>query len=363
MVEPLSPLEPIPVVMVGCGNIARTYAAQIAAYPEVRIAGFQDADPARAEALAAEFGGRAFGSLDEALADDAIALAINLTPAVAHESITRACLEAGKHVHTEKPMALTPAAARELYALASARGLRLSCAPVTFLGEAQQTVAGLLREERCGTVRLIYAEINHGRIESWHPAPAPFYDVGVLWDVGIYPITLLCALFGPVRSVAARQRLLLPEREDRAGARFRFERPEFITALLDFESGPCARLTCNFYATHSRQGSSVEFHGDRGSIFLGSSFAFDAPVEFAAAGSPPEPVPHLSPAFAGVEFARGVRVLARCIADGVPHPTSAEMAAHSVEVLAAIDLSAAGDGSEFPISSRFAAPSPGALDP
>src|SRR6478736_5174689 len=103
---------------------------------------------------------------------------------------TPRALEAGRHVYSEKPLALHPIEARTLVELARSRGLRLGCSPSTFLGEAQQTATALVRSGRLGTVRAIYAEVDWGRIETWHPAPAPFYDVGALFDVGVYPLTL-----------------------------------------------------------------------------------------------------------------------------------------------------------------------------
>src|SRR6185295_17646095 len=136
-------------------------------------------------------------------------IVINLTVHHAHYQVTKRALEAGKHVYSEKPLALTSSEARELVTLAASRGLRLGCSPSTFLGEAQQTAATVIRSGRLGPVRAVYAEVNWGRIETWHPAPAPFYDVGVLVDVGVYPLTLLTAFLGPARRVQASGGLLL----------------------------------------------------------------------------------------------------------------------------------------------------------
>src|SRR5690606_761425 len=111
----------------------------------------------------------------------------------AHARVTEQCLLAGKHVYSEKPLALDYAAARRLVALAERRGLRLGCAPATFLGEAHQTAWKLVRRGRIGPIRVIYAEANHGRIEWYHPAPEPFFAIGPMWDVGVYPITAITA--------------------------------------------------------------------------------------------------------------------------------------------------------------------------
>ncbi|TVR50281.1 MAG: gfo/Idh/MocA family oxidoreductase [Puniceicoccaceae bacterium] len=349
---------PLATVIVGCGNIAKTYAASIKGYPEVELLGFSDLDASRASAFAKEFGGRAYASLEEVLADSAVELVVNLTIHHAHEEVIEQCLRAGKHVHTEKPLALSYAAARRLVALAEEQGCRFSSAPITWMGEAQQAAAAVLMSGELGQVRQVYAEINHGRIESWHPNPVPFYDVGVLWDVGIYPLTLLTALLGPVRGVTAMSRVVMPERTAKDGSPFTLARPDFYVALLDFGGGAGARLSCNFYNNLSRQGSAVEFHGDAGSLILGSSFKFNATVDKIVPGKSPERVPLPETAYDGVEYARGVQDLAQAIAAGRPHRATAAHAAHVIEVLEAIDRSAetAGEGlrieSDFPLPDR-----------
>jgi predicted dehydrogenase len=180
-------MKPLGIGIVGTGNIAGGYARDALTHPEIRLVAATDLDPERAAAFAAANGCRVHGSLDELLADDDVDIVLNLTVHHAHYEITKAALTAGRHVFSEKPLALRSTEAHDLVDLARARGVRLGCSPSTFLGEAQQTAAGLIRGGRLGTVRAIYAEVNWGRIETWHPAPAPFYDLGVLVDVGVYP--------------------------------------------------------------------------------------------------------------------------------------------------------------------------------
>lgn len=225
----------IRVAIIGCGNVSNRYAERIKTYESCELLGFSDLDPARAQAFAAQFGGRAYASLEELLADPAVELVVNLTIHHAHYAVSRQCLLAGKHVHTEKPITLRYAEAKELVELAEARGLRLSSAPITYMGEAQQTAWKLLRSGRAGRVRLAYAEINHGRIEAWHPNPEPFYAVGVLWDVGVYPLTLLTTMFGPVRRVTAAGKVVYPDRVTKEGRAFSITTPDFVTAMLEFE--------------------------------------------------------------------------------------------------------------------------------
>ncbi|MBC8010988.1 MAG: Gfo/Idh/MocA family oxidoreductase [Burkholderiales bacterium] len=345
-------------VIVGCGNIAKSYAKDLKTYPEITLAGFSDLDPTRAATFAAEFGARAYASLDEVLADPSVQLIVNLTIHHAHEEVITKCLAAGKHVHTEKPLALSSAAARRLAADADARGLRLSSAPITWMGNPQQSAAAILRSGELGRVRQIYAEINHGRIEAWHPNPAPFYDVGIVWDVCIYPLTLLTAFLGPVRSVQAFQRLLSAERTTQDGKPFTITKPEFVVAVLDFADGTVARLSGNFYNNASKQGASIEFHGDTGSLVLGSSFMFNASVERCDYGKPLAAVPPAKPVFDGIEFGLGVRELAQAIAENRPHRASAAQAAHVIEIMESIDRSAAANGAPQSVVSDFPIPAP-----
>ncbi len=345
------------VAIVGCGNIADAYVEQIQTYDHVELVGFADLLAERAEAFAQEYGGTAYTGLDALLADPAVDVVVNLTIHHAHVEVITQCLEAGKHVYTEKPIAMRYADAARLMALADARGLRLSSAPITYMGEAQQTAWKMLRNGTLGPVRLAYAELNHGRIETWHPNPVPFYEVGIVWDVGIYPITLLTALLGPARRVTAFGQVVYPDRKTLSDEPFRVTAPDVVTAAIEFASGTLARLSCNFYTTTSHQGASVEFHGDAGSLYLGSCFDFHAPVAYAPYGDAFQPIPLLREPFEGVEFGRGLGAFAEALREDRPHRASAAHAAHVVEIIEAIHRSI-DEGRAVEINSTFTPPAP-----
>ncbi len=349
--------SPLRTVIVGCGNVAKRYAEQLKGYPEIELLGFSDMQPERADQFAEEFGGRAFPTLDAVLADPTVQLVVNLTIHHAHAEVIGRCLEAGKHVHTEKPLALDDGDARRLVALAESKGLRFSSAPITYLGEAHQTAMKVIREGKLGPIRLVYAEVNHGRIESWHPNPEPFYAVGPLWDVGIYPVTAITAALGRAASVRAWSRTLYPNRITKEGRAFTISAPDSYIAEIELATGTLCRLTANFYAK-SRQGGHLEYIGDDGSVFVGNFQSFQAPVEFSPFGGKYEPVPHLREPFQGIEFGRGVQDLAQALAENRPHRASAAHAAHVIEILCAIDRSGKEEGAAIPISSDFPAPEP-----
>jgi predicted dehydrogenase len=350
-------MGPLGIGIVGTGNIAGGYARDAATHPEIVLVAATDADPERAAAFGATFGCRIHASLEELLADDAVDIIVNLTIHQAHYEVTKRALEAGRHVYSEKPLAMRAGDARELVGLAMARGVRLGCSPATFLGEAQQTAAAMIRGGRLGTVRAVYAEVNWGRIESWHPAPAPFFEVGALVDVGVYPLTLVTTMLGRARSVRAWGWDLLPARTTVEGTAFRIGRPDLIVAGLELDGGAVVRLTASFYVGRpAKQTGSLEFHGDAGSLALGSFQEFDATVETAAYGEAFEPVAHVRPPFRGIAWARGVAEMAAAIGEGRPHRASAEQAAHVVEILEGAATSMADDGRIVAIDSTFDPP-------
>jgi predicted dehydrogenase len=342
--------------IVGCGNIAPRYAGRIAAVDGLELVGATDIDPAAAAALVAAHGGRAYASLDELLAEDAVELVVNLTAPQAHADVSRKALRAGKHVHSEKPLALSYQDARELVELAARNGLRLSSAPATLLGEAQQSAWKLVRDGAIGRVRVVYAEANWDRIERWHPDPTALYAVGPLVDVGVYPLALMTAMFGPVRRVQAYATIVEPDRVHRDGRPFRLEAPDFVVALLELEGGVVARLTATFYVPASKQ-RGIELHGDEGSLYLPTWGEFDSRIELQERGGEYRTVEPLREPYPGIDWSRPLVDLAGAIAEGRPHRASGEQAAHLVEVLEAVQTSLR-EGGTVDVRSGFTPPEP-----
>lgn len=341
---------------VGCGNIAARYAQTIVAEPRLELAGATDIVPGRAAALVTDFGGVEYQSLEALLADDAIETVVNLTAPQAHADVTAQSLEAGKHVHTEKPLALRYEEASRLADLAARRGVRLSCAPATLLGEAQQTAWKLVREGALGTVRVVYAEANWGRIESWHPSPQTLYQAGPLVDVGIYPLTILTGLFGPARRVLAYGTILEPGRVTRDGVPFRLSDPDFTVAVLELESGLVARLTATFWVGAGKQ-RGLEFHGDTASLYLASWAEFDSRLELSVDGEEYSDVPLVREPYRGIDWSRALTDLVEALDESRPHRAGAEHAAHVVETLSAIDESRR-QGGPVDVNSGFDPPAP-----
>jgi len=349
--------HPLRVAIAGCGNIAGPYAKTMQAYPQIELAGATDVFSERARALTAEYGGRAYATLDEMLADPSIDLVVNLTIHHAHPAVITQCLEAGKHVHSEKPLAMSYGEAQQLVNLAAARGLRLSCSPITYMGEAQQTAWKTIRSGQLGKVRVVYCEVNWGRIESWHPNPGPFYEVGALFDVGVYPLTLVTTFLAPARRVVAYGKVLHPDRVTQDGAPFHIETPDWVVAAVELADGAVVRLTTNFYVGGHGKQKGLEFHGDLGSLYLSSFQDFHAAVEFSPFGESYAPVPYVRAPFQGVDWGRSVAEIADAITEHRAQRSSGAQAAHVVEICGAISTSLQ-TGRPVEVASNFTPPWP-----
>ena len=234
--------------------------------------------------------------------------------------------------------------------------MRLSSAPSTLLGEAQQTLWKRVREGAVGTARAVYAEANWDRIESWHPDPRSLYAVGPLVDVGVYPLTILTAMFGPVRLVRAYATTLEPERALLDGTAFTPAAPDFIVAVLEHASGVVTRLTASFYVGRGKQ-SGIEVHGDEGSLHLRGWMEADSPVELQRRGGEYAEIPPLREPFKGTRLGPCARRPGAGNRRGAAAPAGGEHAAHVVEILNAVE-SSAGDGGAIAVTSGFATPEP-----
>jgi predicted dehydrogenase len=173
--------------IVGSGFISGAYLRAVQDFPSVRITTCSDVNFSAAEAKAREFGIKA-QSVDELLADPAIDLVLNLTVPQSHGQISLQAVQAGKHVYSEKPLALSIKEAHELLAAAQACGKRVGVAPDTFLGGGQQTARKIVDSGDIGAPIGGTAFILGPGHEHWHPNPDFFYQAGggPVLDMGPY---------------------------------------------------------------------------------------------------------------------------------------------------------------------------------
>jgi predicted dehydrogenase len=336
-------MEHVAVGIIGCGNISSIYMQAGRPFPILKIVACADLEPERARAQAEKYGIPRPCSVAELLADPAVAVVVNLTVPLAHAEVALAALEAGKHVYNEKPLAVSRDDARRMLERAAARGLRVGCAPDTFLGGGLQTCRALIDQGAIGRPVAAMAAMLSSGPERWHPNPDFFYreGAGPLFDMGPYYLTALAALLGPARTVSGSARVTHPQRVIGSGPRqgepIPVATPSHVTALLEYDEA-VATLTTTFDVAEG-YGPRLEIFGTEGSLRLPDPNTFGGPVQLKRRDAEWEEVPI---AHGYTENSRGIGVadMAYAIAEGRPHRASAELAFHVLDTMHSIYESA-----------------------
>ncbi len=353
--------EQVKVGVIGVGKIFPAYVEGCRAFSFLDLAALADIDTARAGQQAAEHGVPRALSVDALLADPDIQIVVNLTVPKVHAAVTLAAIAAGKHVYTEKPLAITRADGLQILQTAAEQGVRVGCAPDTFLGGGQQTCRKLIDDGWIGEpVAAVAFMASHGP-ESWHPNPDFFYQTGggPLLDMAPYYLTSLINLLGPVKRVAGSARISFPERiatsREHYGRRLPVEVSTHVTALLDFAAGPVATLITSFDIWHANL-PRIEIYGSQGSLSVPDPNIFGGAVQVRRAGAAGwSDVPLLFDA--GVGRGIGVADLAYAITTGRPQRASGELALHVLDIMAAVEESSA-EGRHVLLESAYTRPDP-----
>ena len=271
-------------------------------------------------------------------------------------------IAAGKHVHSEKPLGVSVAEARELVEAAAAKGLRVGCAPDTFLGGAHQTA------RRCVDEGLIGRPIGGAAFfmcpghERWHPNPGFYYlgGGGPMLDMGPYYVTDLVNLLGPVASVSAVATRTRAERvvtsKPLAGTRIPVEVATHVTGMLLFAGGAAVSMTMSFDVARHKH-VPIELYGEQGSLIVPDPNYFGGKVEFATAAEDWREIPTEAPYADGNYRIIGLADMAQAIRSGRPHRASGELAFHVLEVMEAFQISS-DEGRAVTIASRPERPAP-----
>jgi predicted dehydrogenase len=349
-------MNPFRFAILGSGEIASFYMSHFHARADkrgVEFAGVCDLIEERGQAFTKKFGGKFYPSLDQMLTDKSIDAVVNLTMPPTHAPLSRKCLQAGKHVHVEKPLALNLADGIEVVKLAQQMKLTLSCSPFILLGQTQQQVKRLIKDGSIGKPLVVTADQYHGRIESWNTNAERFYrdSGGPILDVGPYPLSLMVDWLGPVESVRSMCATLLPKRQYPDGRTFDINVFDHATAMLRFKCGTLGRIDIS-NANIKSDLHGIEVHGSSGSI--GISAVMDGHGELrmsrkdAANWETREGDPSPKPA-SGVDWATGIFELAASVRENRAPANSGAMALHVLQVLLAIQQ-AAVEGREIVIA-------------
>ncbi|GAA0505181.1 MAG: Gfo/Idh/MocA family protein [Pigmentiphaga sp.] len=344
------------IAIVGCGFVADFYMATLRDHPQLRVIAAHDIVAEHAERFHRHWGIPVFVDAAEMLAAHDFQMVLNLTNPDSHYAVSKRFLNAGKHVYSEKPMAMQFEQARELVELARSLNLHFTSAPCNHLGEAPQAMARALAQGCIGTPRLTYAEMDDNFIalapyRNWRSASGaywPYRDefaVGCTLEHAGYNLAWLLLFFGPVRRIVAYQSLRFPGKPIDG----EHEAPDFSLAALEFHSGMVARLTCSIVAPHDH---GFRIIGDEGVLHAADCWFYRtsayyrrylrirnrfmlSPIRHRLPLTPTGPATKRRGS-AAMDFARGPREMSLAIEQGRPSRVPADFALHFNEIALAI---------------------------
>lgn len=353
----------IKTAIVGCGSISDIYMTNFTngTFQIIDLAACSDLMVDRMNASAEKYGIRAM-TLDEICADPSIELVVNLTTPAAHYPIIKQCLQAGKHVFSEKMIAVELEQGEELVALANEKGVRLGVAPDTFLGASVQTARYIVDAGLIGKPLSCRASISRNyAIYGEFLTHLCRKGGGIGFDMGGYYLTALSSILGPAKSVAAFTSIHEPQRTNtRIGApgfgqTYTIEEPNVITAAIQYENGVLGTLHMNSDCLLDET-YGLEIYGTDGILYMGNPNEFGSPVYLQKTMGEKAPFP-FTHGFAANSRGVGAAEMAWSIAADRPHRAGKEMAFHVFELMHGVMRSAAS-GEVYRMQSRFDIPAP-----
>jgi predicted dehydrogenase len=348
---------PVGVGIIGAGTISKTYLENLTSFPDVEVLAIGDIVTEAAKAKAEEFGVPASGGPEVVLEHDGVELVINLTIPAVHAEVALGAIQAGKHVFNEKPLSLDRVSAKALLDAADAAGLRVGCAPDTFLGSGLQEARKIIDRGDIGEPLSALTLMQSPGPESWHPNPAFLFQVGAgpLFDIGPYYFTALVQLFGAVERVGAvgsksREQRVIGS-GPKAGETFDVTVPTHVSAAARFAGGQSSQTILSFDSAVRRV--LFEVNGTEGTLAVPDPNNFDGEVKII--GRADKDWKTVATTSALSTRGTGALDMARAIREGRPHRATGAQAYHVLDVMESVS-EAATSGSYVDVQSRVERP-------
>ncbi len=286
--------------VIGCGAISGAYFGAGRNHPNLRFTACADMNPEAAKKRAAEFGVPRVLSVEELLRCDEVDCVLNLTVPKAHTEVALRAIGAGKHTYAEKPLGIDREEGRRVIDAARSKGVRVGCAPDTFLGAGHQTARKLIDDGAIGRPLAATAFMLCRGHESWHPNPEFYYEVGggPMFDMGPYYLTALINMLGPIRRVTGIASIAMPERTithgdgkggpgPKHGKKIKVETPDHVAGTIEFHCGVVATVVMSFAVMNANYSGAtpIAIYGSEGSLLVPDPNGFDGEVKLAKPGS------------------------------------------------------------------------------
>lgn len=340
-------MQKVKVGVIGCGQISGIYLKNCSqTFKNLEVAACADLVPELARKRVEEYPiGRAC-TVEELLADPEIEIVVDLTVPWAHPEVNRTILQAGKHVYTEKPFALTAADADQVLDLARAQGLRVGCAPDTFLGGGLQTCRKVIDEGAIGIPYAASGLILMGTAyDGMRPNFQSYLQLGwdPLFDMAPYYLTAMVNLLGPVRKVTGftnqvhRTITITNPQSPHYGESVPVAAPMNTAATLEFASGAVATLQAakeSFGYTPR-----LEIYGTEGILYANDPNMFGGALHIKRPDGSTHEVAY-SHGYSENSRGIGIADMAYAIRSGRPHRANEALARHVIDITLGIFESA-----------------------
>ena len=356
-------VKKVKTAVVGCGVISDIYLKNMTSnFSILEVAGCCDSLPERVKERAAQYNIKPM-KIEEILEDKSIELVLNITNPVNHHEVSTKVLNAGKNLYSEKPIDLSIDAARELVKLADSKGVLYGNAPDTFMGQAIQTARFYLDAGLIGDITSVCATLNRdsGLLAERYPFTAlPGGGIGL--DVGVYYVTAMLSVLGPVKDVAGFVDTRKPERvhyfpsKEDFGKKFTLQAENRVIGSCRFASGVMGTIHFNS-ASIGNEKPQIVIYGTEGILYMPDPNHFGGEIRVILKGQT-EPMT-LQPTHAYSENSRGIgpAELAWSLRLGRKPRTSKEMAFHGLELLLGLYQSCE-TGQFYRMTSSFERPAP-----
>jgi predicted dehydrogenase len=346
--------ETVRVGVIGCGAISGQYFKTAPKFSMLEMAACADPNMEAARAKAKEYSIPRVCTVDELIADPSIDIVLNLTIPKAHAPVALKCIAAGKHVYGEKPLGLDRQEGRKMLEAARANGVRVGCAPDTFLGSGIQTARKLVDDGAIGRPVGFSAFMLCPGHESWHPSPEFYYEPGggPMFDMGPYYLTALLNLLGPIKRLSGSATIAIPDRvigsEPKRGKPIHVRTPDHFAGVIEFAGGAAGVIMTSFAVRFGNYDGKqpITIYGTEGSIRVPDPNGFDGPVHLRQQGD--ENWREVPTTFVkNYGRAVGLADMARAIQTGRPHRASGEQGLAVLDAMQGfLDASTSGQAYE-----------------
>ncbi|MDR1624801.1 MAG: Gfo/Idh/MocA family oxidoreductase [Tannerellaceae bacterium] len=346
----------IRVGVIGCGSVSGMYLPHLATCPYAEVVSLCDRIPERAQEAARKYNVKNwYPHIDKMLAGVAFDLFVNLTDMQEHGRLNRQALIAKRHVWSEKPMANTYAEGRELYELAKKQGVRFWGAPAVVNSPQFAFMAKQINENKLGRIAAAHAHYGH-QGPDWS---AFFFEEGggSLPDLGVYNISTLTGLVGPVKSLVAITTIVNPTRNTGNKGYIRVVAEDNAMLVMEHQNNVLSHIQCgfNYFDPYGHEGTGQErptlsVVGSAGNMHMVGYDWKPSGVDMATTDD--EKTHRYATGKGTFVWEEGASVICQCLATGKEPLINAEHALHVLEIIEAARLSQA-QGKRISLKSSF----------